>query len=435
MSPEQKKFIVDLAVGTTKALLFAGALSMIGSGLANIMSGYGAAKGAIGGILGVLRGGGAAAGAGGAGAADAAGAVIEGGGGILGMIRKMQGARVAKQVVGAQEAAASAGRIKMVMEDMKFFRGLNLPAGSGGWTRGFEAFKVLKDAGVVQGAKRAKIAILEVWSAQTKLAWANEISGSSSIKSAKAMWGWVSKGSNWTGLLGGMKNAAVGFGGALSKLPGALKSIGTGLVSFLVSPAGVAMLAIAALAMELAALWKSYSAMREAQRQDKENKAATRSAEDAAQAGGTWNFDSAARSMGYSDKDIERIQKLDSSDADFKKISDLAQQHNHATAVRKARDRGAARNQAQADENLKKMQDGQAAAAAPAAASAADSAAYGPAAGQGIPTEAYGGATAGERRGQTADGQKMVQVTIYGPTVDDMMKQFKGLLNDQFGTA
>lgn len=428
MSPEQKKFIADVAVGATKALLLAGALSMVGSGLANIAQGYGAAKGAIGGILGVLRGGGAGA------AGEAAGAAAQGAGGIMGWIRKVQGAKVAREVVGAQDAAASAGRMKTLMEDMKFFRGLNLPAGSGGWTRGFEAFKELKDAGLVQGAKRAKTAIYEVWSAQTKLAWANEISGSSSIKSAKAMWGWVSKGSNWTGLLGGMKNAAVGFGGALSKLPGALARIGSSLVTFLVSPAGVVTVAVAAMLYSLNRTWGVYKEMKAAQAEEKQSKGQQRGAEDAAQAGGAWNFDSTARSMGYTDKEIERIQKLDNSNADFKKISDLTQQRNMKTGQRKAADRDAARNQAQADANLKKMQDQQAAAATPAT-SAADSAAYGPAAGAGVPAEAYGGGGAGSRNGQTADGQKVVYMTIYGNTTKEILTEVDGKLREQFGPA
>lgn len=438
LSPEQKKMIVDMAVGTTKALLLAGALSMVSGGLLNIIQLGGTVRGTLGGVMGMLRGGGGAAGAGAGAAADAAGGIAEGAGGIMGWLRKRQGAKVGRQVAGAQDAAARAGRIKTATADMKFFGGLNLPAGSGGWQRGFDAFKVLKDEGVIKGAKRAKVAITEVWSAQTKLAWANELAGSSSIKSGKAMWAWVSKGSNWTGLLGGMKNAAVGFGGALSKLPGALASIGSGLVSFLVSPAGIATLAIAALAVELGALWKSYKEMRDAQKQEKENKAQQRSAEDEKQAQGTWNFDSTARSLGYSEKDINRIQNLDSSDAEFKKISDLTQQRNAKTGARKAADRQQQRNQATADANMKRMQAEQAeqaAAAAPSTAPATPAAAYGPAAGAAIPAAAYGGPAAGSRTGQTADGQKVVYMTVYGNTTKEILQDVDSKLTEQFGTA
>jgi TP901 family phage tail tape measure protein len=336
LSPEQKKMYIDFAIGTVKALALGGALAMISGGILKIVQAGQLAKGALGWLGTVLKGGGGAAAA--EGAAQTAGALAQGGGGLLG---KVKGLFAGKK---AGAAAAVARPAEQIMRDMAFRPSAS--ANPAAWTAGLNAFKEAKTAGLVQGAKRAKTAIYEVWSAQTRLAWANQLSASSTVAWGKSMVQWVSKGSNWTGLLTGLKGGFVGLGSGIMKLPGMLAGLGSSLVTFLVSPAGIATLAIVGLAMELAALWKSYKTMRAAQEEAKQKKAETRTAEDAAQAQGVWNFDSTARSMGYSEKEIERIQKRDSSDPEFKKISDLTIQKNRRSAQKKAGERDAARNRA-----------------------------------------------------------------------------------------
>ena len=143
--------------------------------------------------------------------------------------------------------------------------------------------------GVLRAGAAARLSGL--WAAISSVGWHTQI---------KVMWG--ATGSTKAFLASGIQAIPA----VLGKLTLAMKAFAIGSYKFLLSPIGIITVAIAALVVELYYLHKAYKEMQDAMKQAEEKKAEAKAAEAGAQSKGYVTVESAAKSLGYSDKDIER---------------------------------------------------------------------------------------------------------------------------------
>ena len=197
--------------------------------------------------------------------------------------------------------------------------------------------------------------------------WANTIAGSASILS-KA--GWVTIGAR----------IATGFRGALT----AVKAFGSGLLSFLISPAGIAVAAVAGLAYEVDTLYGAWKTMRAAIDEAKANEAQAAAAQKESQDAGYINEGQVARRMGFTQEQFDAgLSQADSQrvHAEFLRLRQTRRQEWRAAA------QGAAEQQQAA--GVLGLITGQGGGSGPAAAQGAGQYGVGEEALQAARTQAY----------------------------------------------
>ena len=396
LSPEQKKHIVQTAEWTAGLLLAGGALGTVANGLLSVFLRGSQALG----VIRALKAGAAAktaAGAGGAGsavadAASVAGDVIDAVGktkgkgkaaaevaggaatdtaagadaaaGIRGWFARRQAAKTAATV--ATEAAGGAGNVEaevVGLADMfttsrerGFARAakiadlqLKQPSGvadlmdnvvtgmehkgfgapklsNAAWREGFEVFKV----------ERAAIASEEKGLAMVLRTGARDVGGS--LKSLPGTLLGMLKGIG--GLGGATTSGTIVAGEVAAGAEGAAAAGGAGALGAAATAAALPVaavgLALAGLAVEGHYLVNSWRTTRAALDEDTRKKSETKQVVTDAAKQGTWTFDSVARGMGYTDKQIEQLNNRDSSDPEFKRISDEVRRRNARNAVGKS---------------------------------------------------------------------------------------------------
>jgi len=146
--------------------------------------------------------------------------------------------------------------------------------------------------------------------ARVRLLWAGASARVSGLWAAVSAAGWNTSTAAMNGATLSTKAFLVSgiqaIPAVLGKVMLAMKAFAIGSYKFLLSPIGIITIAIAALIVELHYLFKAYKEMKDAMKQAEEKKAEAAAAEKSAQAGGYVTVESAAKSLGYSDKDIER---------------------------------------------------------------------------------------------------------------------------------